>query len=468
MKNILLILLLFSFYYSRAQTNQTFAVNPYLQIGSNPSVTSIDILWQTSGEFAPTFTLEYESSVGLRKMEIAAQKKSNIIPIGIRNHYIAHIENLDAGQTFNYSLSLSGKIIFQAKANSIAKEGQSLKLVVMGDIASGLDAATLIAKQVMNENASLLFITGDIVYDRGLLHEYDQKFWPIYNGNKGANLMQSIPFVAAPGNHDVEERNFLRYPDALSYFQVWDQPLNGPNLREGGASYPPINASDSSRNQFFSIAGERFPRMTNFSFDAGDVHWVFLDMDNYVDWTNDSLQNWLKQDLANSKRAWKMVVFHQPGFNSSIEHFEQQQSRLLSPIFEQYGVSIVFTGHVHNYQRTYPLTFQPDGKGYLLNNTKTVGSRGRLVNGAWKLDKKFNGTTQTKMNGILYIVTGAGGNDLYNPEQENDTDSWQPFTAKYIAKEHSYTLVEINSNRVHIQQKNAKGIIIDDLTITHK
>ena len=467
MKHFYILLFLLSFISTFAQeVSSPFSVAPYLQVGSNPSSTTMDILWQTSSNNPATFLLEYESSNGWQKIEVTAKNSSNIAPIGIRNFYIVHLENLEAGKNFKYIISLSGKIVFQSNANSLAKAGESYKLVVMGDIASGLEASALIAKQVMKESASLVLITGDIVYDRGLLHEYDQRFWPIYNGSKGASIMQSVPFVAAPGNHDVEERNFVRSPDALSYFQVWNQPLNGPDLKEGGASYPQIIASDSARAQFYSNAGARFPRMTNFSFDAGDVHWVFLDMDNYVDWTNDSLTNWLNHDLEITKQIWKIVVFHQPGFNSSIDHFEQQQSRLLSPIFEKNGVSVVFTGHVHNYQRTFPLTFKPDGKGYILNNNKTVGSRGRLVNGAWKLDKNFDGKTQTKMNGVLYIVTGAGGNDLYNPEQENDKDSWQPFTAKYIAREHSFTLAEINNKNIHLYQKNAKGEIIDEVTIT--
>jgi hypothetical protein len=44
------------------------------------------------------------------------------------------------------------------------------------------------------------------------------------------------------------------------------------------------------------------------------------------------------------------------GFNSSRTHFEEQQMRLMSEIFERNKVDIVFTGHVHNYQRTFHCT----------------------------------------------------------------------------------------------------------------
>ena len=46
--------------------------------------------------------------------------------------------------------------------------------------------------------------------------------------NHGAPLLRSVPFIAAPGNHDTDLNNFQRYPDALAYFLYWDQPLNGP------------------------------------------------------------------------------------------------------------------------------------------------------------------------------------------------------------------------------------------------
>ena len=33
--------------------------------------------------------------------------------------------------------------------------------------------------------------------------------------------------------------------------------------------------------------------------------------------------------------------------------------RILAPTFEAGKVDLVFNGHVHNYQRTYPMTFVP-------------------------------------------------------------------------------------------------------------
>ena len=146
-------------------------------------------------------------------------------------------------------------------------------------------------------------------------------------------------------------------------------------------------------------------------------------------------------------------------------HYEQQQMRLISPILEKGKVDIVFAGHVHNYQRTYPLTFKPDNLGNQLvagaNNIKI----GKTVNGRWTLDKKFDGKRNTKPNGVIYIVTGAGGQGLYNPEQTKDTDSWQKFTFKFESRVHSFTIMDVDGKTLTLNQVDINGKEVDRMKI---
>src|SRR6185312_14106270 len=202
----------------------------------------------------------------------------------------------------------------------------------------------------------------------------------------GAPLLRSIPFLAAPGNHDVALTNFQRYADALAYFLYWDQPLNGfvpsPNSR---ATVSRLEGNQQAQPAFLAAAGPRYPLMANFSFDYGNSHWLVLDSNPYMDWTNRELQNWVAQDLsAASGAAWRFVAFHHPGFNSSKEHFNDQWMRVLAPVFENGNVDIVFSGHVHNYQRSYPFTFLPEFQA----SGAMVGPRGE-VSGEWKFDRAF-------------------------------------------------------------------------------
>ncbi|MFX6031663.1 hypothetical protein ABTE99_18995, partial [Acinetobacter baumannii] len=91
-----------------------------------------------------------------------------------------------------------------------------------------------------------------------------------------------------------------------------------------GAFVPSLKGKEENINAFKNAAGNRYPRMTNYSYDYGNAHWTVLDADNYVDWSDSLLRKWVADDINASTATWKFVLFHHPGFNSSIEHYEQQ------------------------------------------------------------------------------------------------------------------------------------------------
>jgi hypothetical protein len=308
-----------------------------------------------------------------------------------------------------------------------------------------------------------VFFTGDIVYGAGRISEYRHHYFPIFNADEasattGAPLIRSVPTIGAPGNHDSGRPNFQRYPDAMAYFLYWDQPLNGPRTSLDAKGIPAVNPGDKGRTEFLAGAGDRFPRMGNFSFDYGNSHWTVLDSNNYVDFTDQELRAWVKKDLESARNAtWRFVGFHHPGFNSAKEHFDDQWMRLLSDIFEEEKVDVVFMGHVHNYQRSFPLTFAakpgPDGKMLAKNGD---------VAGDFKLDKDFgDGMKNTKPKGVIYIVTGGGGAGLYNPEMQKMPETWQPFTDKFISEVHSFTVVDIDGKKMKVKQISETGEQVD-------
>lgn len=371
-----------------------------------------------------------------------------------------------------YRVSKNGKVVFNATAKAPKSSGQSFRFVASGDMGAGTKEAKQIAYGMYKANPDFVAIAGDIVYDYGLISEYKTKFWPIYNADKvnmvGVPLMRAVPFISAVGNHDGDTRDLDKYPDALAYYLFWDQPLNGPVGKEGGAFVPVLKGATANKKAFLNGAGDKYPRMANFSFNYGNAHWTVLDADTYVDWTDSALVAWAAKDLEDSKDiTWHFVLYHHPGFSSSINHFEQQQMRLLAPLFEKGKVDIVFNGHVHNYQRSFPMQFKADNKGTLLVGGKDgKTTRGRVVTGLWKLDKHFNGKTNLRPNGVIYMVTGAGGQELYNREQQDNPDSWQKFTVKFISKVHSFTVVDVKGKSIRIQQLAADGKILDSFNIS--
>jgi 3',5'-cyclic AMP phosphodiesterase CpdA len=452
---------------------RALVVKPYLQLGRTPAPGSVTVLWHSDDADA-AWSVETRAEAGGSWEKAQAPTSRRVAVEGIEPHrvYRTVLTGLKPGALFRYRVRKGDAVVFESEARAPKSADQSFRFVAFGDVGAGTEEQKPLALRAYLEKPDLVVIPGDIVYERGQIADYREKFWPVYNADEpsavGSPLIRSTPVVAAPGNHDTDTRDLDKYPDGLAYYLYWEQPLNGPLAAEGTAFVPPLTASDARRKAFAEGAGDAYPRMTNFSFDYGNTHWTIVDSNPYVDWTDSTLAKWVADDLAKAKDAtWRFVAFHHPGFNSAREHYEQQQMRLLAPVLEAGKVDVVFCGHVHNYQRSYPLRFVPDKQGTLLvggRDGKTV--RGRVVNGRWTLDKSFDGRNRTTPNGVIYVVTGAGGQHLYNPEQNNDPDSWQKFTDRFVSNTHSLTAAYVDGKTLTVRQVTADGHELDRFTVT--
>jgi acid phosphatase type 7 len=449
--------------------DQPFVIEPYIQMGDAPRLSSSDsmeVMWHSAD-------VDEKWDVQVKKPEdskwSAAVKPvfTKVAVRGIEPHRVfrARLTNLTPGAEFDYRVRRGEQSVFEARARARKSKDQPYRFVVFGDCAQDTPEQRAVAYQAYQAKPDFVFIPGDIVYGKGLISEYRVKYFPVYNAanasaETGAPLIRSTLFIAAPGNHDNLKPNLTKTPDALAYYMYWSQPLNGPLMKIGGPNTPALEATEEEKQAFLAAAPANYPRMANFSFDYGNSHWTVLDSNPHVNWTDSALRDWVAKDLASAKGAtWRFVAFHHPGFNSAHEHFTDQWMRLLSDTFEAGGVDIVFAGHVHNYQRTFPMRFQakvtvPDVKG--------------LVDGEWTLDKQYDGSSKTKPNGVIYLVTGAGGARLYNPEQQDDSAGWQPFTNRFISKVNSLTVIDASGGKLSIRQVSKDGEEVDRFVVTKK
>ena len=352
------------------QETSNFLVKPYLQWGDAPDASggrSREVLWHDVDVDAG-WAVEYRIRSDMSWQEAGAPQMRRIAVPTIAPHrlYRARLTGLEPGSEFSYRLRKGSELVFSATGSAPRPSDKPYRFVVFGDCGANTKEQRAVAYQTYQEHPDFVMITGDIVYDRGRISEYREKYWPIYNADKaspslGAPLLRSTVFLAAAGNHDISTRDLGAYPDALAYFLYWAQPLNGPPGEEGSAHVPRLEGPDANQRAFKEAAGLAYPRMANFSFDFGNSHWAVLDANPYVDWTNRDLQAWVTADLAASRASrWRFVALHQPGFNSARKHADEQNIRLLSGVFEAGKVDVVFCGHVHNYQRSFPLHFSPD------------------------------------------------------------------------------------------------------------
>lgn len=457
--------------------SETFLIKPYLQMGSrsaSPAGDSLALLWAAK-EQSSTWTVETRESAASAWTQApdCSSRPVNIDGVEPFSLYSATLSGLKPGSQVQYRVLRDKSPVFEASAPAGKSARQPYCFDVFGDCACGSPGQKQIAYQVFRSKPDLVVLTGDIVYNYGRLTEYLDHYFPVYNADRptadmGVPLLRSTLFVAAPGNHDIAHgnnrsvRNLDQFPDGLAYFLLWSQPLNGPIGSPGAADTPVAEGSTQHLRSFLSAAGKAYPRMANFSFDYGNAHWTVLDADPYMDWTNKDLRSWVEKDLASAKTAtWKFVAFHQPGFNSDRKHFEEQRMRLLCDILEKYKVDVVFNGHVHNYQRSLPLRFtvknQPGGSPMASDGT---------VSGDWCLDKAFDGNKNTSPHGIIYIITGGGGAPLSGANIQNEPERWQPFTAKLIADQHSFSQCSVDGRTLVIRQVAADGKELDKITIT--
>jgi len=310
--------------------------------------------------------------------------------------------------------------------------------------------------------------TGDNVYFNGAEGSYRDFWMPVWNNavssnETGAPFIRHIPYYIVIGNHDIGstgisanllgDDNAGKFSggtgggDALQYFNNFYFPLNGPKgvdpqytlngdddsatpngfyFKYQGVSYDSPAAIEAFRASTEVDTGKGMKRqidtMGNYSFDNGNAHFVFLDANPHVfngllsyaatysspasgfpKYPN-TLAKWLINDLDSSDQTWKFVVFHHPAFSSGNLTMRNFQMRRIAKFLEDHGVNVVFNGHEHNYQRTYPLRAVGDlGAAPTTNGPAVVA-----------IDNTFDGKTDTVPDGVIYLVEGAGGEDTHD------------------------------------------------------
>jgi uncharacterized repeat protein (TIGR01451 family) len=317
--------------------------------------------------------------------------------------------------------------------------------------------------------SDLALNTGDNVYTFGSEGSYRDFWMPVWNSDvdsneTGAPFIRRVPFYIVVGNHDVGSTgvsaNLLatdtagRFTgnedggDALAYYNNYYYPLNGPIGVDPEFTW---NADAVADNGFFfqykgtsftspaAIAALRastavdsgggvvrqIDRMSNYSFDSGNAHFVFLDANPHLfDGVLDGgpiyaaapdafpsypsvLRKWLIDDLDGTHQTWKVVVFHQPAFSSGLATLRNSQMRAVAKVLEDHGVNVVFNGHEHNYQRSLPIRALPTAAA----PATALGAP------AVEVDSTYDGVTQTVPDGVLYIVEGAGGNRDFDGDE---------------------------------------------------
>ena len=452
---------------------QEILVPPYLQPGNAPDLEKEKkvLIWQTDS-VPGEFKVEFSQGPAFKK---SSEAKVNFVNLdfggNVSRLYRSHLEDLEFDTSYIYRVSLNDSIVAEHSFMTRSRKPQS-RFAVFADVGAGTAEQAAIAYRVSLEKPQFVMILGDMAYNNGREVEYRHRFFPYYlspaaTPTVGAPLLQSIPFYMLLGNHDVYGYDLDQFPDGLAYFYYSDLPRNAP-IPE--MVIEPLGKPERVK-EFIKNTSPGYPGISNYSFQNGNVHVLALDGNSYVNPLDSNLVEWIKKELANTNADWKIVAFHHAAFNASPTHYNYQIMRLLSPLLEKLGVDLVLSAHEHNYQRSLPLKFAPALDE--ATSTYYIGEQGK-VDGVIKLDRKFDGETNTVAHGIIHIITGAGGGALYDPQLTDNPELWQKeppespelFTAKLVSNRHSFTLIDTAGKELILKQIDAVGNVFDEIRIT--
>ena len=166
---------------------------------------------------------------------------------------------------------------------------------------------------------------------------------------------------------------------------------------------------------------ENFGLPQRYSFTCSDAQFAVLDDNNWVDINRESV--WLKDDL-DSDAAWKFVAHHHPPYSSTPDRSGGWiLLRVWGETMRNAGVSAVFNGHVHAYERyvvdgiNYVVAGTGAGPLYRLGDEKPEGYQTSLEDtlGYTKVTLYPNGTAVAGFVKVARLSDDANVLEVYPP-----------------------------------------------------
>ncbi|MGA1778835.1 MAG: LamG-like jellyroll fold domain-containing protein [Planctomycetota bacterium] len=354
-------------------------VEPYLQ---GVSRTGMTIRWETSRAVAGR--VEYGTTAELGSVaEAAGESRMQEVRLeGLAprtNHFYRIVAGPAGGETVTSAIHTFQTAVLPEDAFAFA---------VMGDTQNNPRMTETISQLALGHRPNFIVHCGDLVGTGSVKREWVHEFFA------GArDILAHYPLVPTLGNHERDARLYY------DYFSLPDP-------------------------EYF------------YDFRFGNAHFFVLDTNRPVDPSTDQ-HRWLRETAAASDARWKFMVHHQPAYTSDSNDYgdtwklgetgrgDPRVREHLVPLYEELGIDVVFNGHIHLYERTWPIR-------------------------AGEVDAE---------GGVVYITTGGAGGGL---EQFAPQRTWFS-AAKY--RGHHFCLVAIHDGVFEFRAYDEEGRLFDLLTI---
>ncbi len=287
--------------------------------------------------------------------------------------HLVHLSQLLSDTVYYYRIVTPTDTSLVSRFRTLSISRHTLRLLVYGDSRTDSTAHQMVVNRMLTLNPlpAILLGTGDLTENGS-----DSCYQIFFNITAGL-LCQTCLFPVL-GNHDIRNID--------NYFRFFVLPGN-----------------------------ERY-----YSLRYGIC--IFIMLDNYSEIQPGSAQyEWLVQTLQNAQNdpriRHKFIVFHEPPYTTNQAHSGNEQvQRYLCPLFEQFQVTAIFSGHIHAYEHS-------------------------LV------------------NGVHYFTTGGGGAPLHTRWYEP-----APWTV-YREAVYQFMLVDVNGDTVITYGIRADGTGFDTTII---
>jgi Calcineurin-like phosphoesterase len=240
---------------------------------------------------------------------------------------------------------------------ALPNKEDSLKFGVLGDVGNGSRQQYELGEQMARLHERFPFVlmltVGDNIYGAGRPQDFVKRFETPYK----PLLDAKVKFYASLGNHDARQQSLY-------------EPFN-----MGGKTYYSFKAPKE------------------------DVRFFALES-SYLE---PAQVSWIEKELAGAGEKWKIAYMHHPLYSSGGRHGSDVTKRkVLEPLFIKYGVSVVFAGHDHIYERLKP----QNGIAHFV-----VGSSGQLRRGG--LDRRTGLTAVGNDTEQTFVALEISGDEMY-------------------------------------------------------
>lgn len=367
-----------------------FSAGPYLHL---VTPNSINLTWETDRKVSKAI-IEYGEKLPLtQEVQVPAPGAPEVESTHFIQTYT--LDGLKAATPYFYNIKLtddsgatieSGVLTF-ATADSTANP---FSFAILGDTEARPHVNHQVARLIWDERPNFIINLGDLTDGGKEPHKFE---WNQEYFTGMTALTSRIPVFPVAGNGEGDLYWYKRYhqlPDPEGYY----------TFTYGDAQFFML---DSNQKDQFDEGGEQY--------------------------------QWLEEQLKASTATWKFVAHHHAPYSSDENDYGDSwkeasnlgdlRIRKIVPLYEKYGVDIVFFGHLHTYQRTLPILEQA-------------------------IDQR---------NGVIYLQGGGGGGNL---EDFTPTRSW--FSAKTYRGHHYFT-INIVGEELHMKMFDTEGRMRDFVTI---